>query len=156
MTRTFNRRASATYRLAVAALEALAEAEGPDAVTRAFAEAVWERRREGWAARHGLKPSGGHPCAARLLGGRQRCRWGCCPPPGADHVSLWHRNGRPAALVSQPYMLPWRDLAAVVDYCRRWGLEASVTAGASWHFPGETLLLEFRPPAPSKGGGPHA
>lgn len=116
---------------------------------RAFAEATWAGREEAWAARYRLKKSGGHPCIARLLG--KRCWYGGhgsydsppCSPPGADHASLWIRDGKPIAYVFQPYGLTNDTLHELLAFCDRWGLDVNIDTWPAGHFPGAVLWVEL-------------
>lgn len=69
--------------------------------------------------------------------------------PGSDHTRLFLKDKRPHIFTSEPYGLGWDDLKEIVAYCKEHGLEASVDAWDSWHFPGCTLLLQYRK-APTK------
>ena len=66
-----------------------------------------------------------------------------CDPPGTDHESMWLRGEEPEKFVSQPYTLDMETLRAMITYCRKRGLTFTIRGG-SWHFPGSTVLVEFR------------
>lgn len=134
------------YEAAVEALRRLLEAADANAVERAFAEVIGDHRRERWAKVHGLRQSGGYQLIRRLAGasGCERCAGGDCRPPGADHDSLWNKDGKPAVFVTQPYRLSWDSMVRMVDYCRQHALEADISADRSWHFPGWTVAVEYR------------
>lgn len=146
--RKFINKPSALYSQAVGALSTLIEAEGVDAALRAYAQATWEEHQEQYAKNHGLRPSKGRICLARLLG--KRCDFHSdhsgvpCRPPGADHDSLWLKDGKPYTYTSQPYSLTLEEMRALVALCDRHGLEVSVTTWPSWHFPGGVLTMEIR------------
>ena len=113
--------------------------------TPAFAEATATHRLLRYAQKWGLKRSRGTPCVQRLLA--RRCSEDCEDhrPPGADHVSFWLRDGKPYSYVFQPYGIgpeQFRDLAA---FAERVGLDVSIEALASWHYPGDTVLVELTP-----------
>jgi hypothetical protein len=145
-----------TFRDAVKALEKLMEEEGRDKAERAFAAAVWEKRKEHYAKALGLKESGGHPCLARLIG--KRCdqsqfylrtsheeKYAPCSLPAADdHASLWLKDGKPHSYVSQPYGMSPEDMRKLVKFCDEYGLTVNVNAWGSWWFPGHTLILQVR------------
>ncbi len=135
-----------SYQKAVASLQELAAAEGVNKAERAFAEAVSDeiRRRE----TEGLRES--TSCCIKWLLGR-RCYYHgggndrhACEPPATDHASLWNKNGKPEMFVSQPYGISWRQLRAIVAFCEAHGLEVSIDARGSWHFPGRTLRVTYR------------
>lgn len=137
------------YIKATQALAELVEAEGTDAAVRAYAEATWERKREGWAAKHGLQQTRGRVCLARLLG--KRCggfgrdvKGIPCQPPGADHCSLWLKEGHPEVFVSQPYGLSLKTMRELVALCDCTGLDVLVDTWPAWHFPGRVLMVEIR------------
>ncbi|HBT47265.1 MAG TPA: hypothetical protein DEA73_05220 [Peptococcaceae bacterium] len=145
--RHFVDRPSDLFREAVRALERLVEEKGLDMAERAFATAVWEKRREAFAKRLGVKPTTGHVCLNRLVKGHckgmelmfPKCFW---LPAANDHVSLWLKDGNLHVYVSQPYSLTLKDMRALVQFCDAHALDAVVSAG-SWHFPGSTLLIEI-------------
>lgn len=143
------------YREAVRALQAVVAVAGPGVptATQAFAEAVWEQHKTEYAASRGLTESKtNHACIRRLLG--RQCRSGGvereargdlppCWPPGADHSSLWNRDGKPVVFVMQPYPMSYATVRELVDFCERWGLQFSVSPWPSWHYPGAVVTLEI-------------
>lgn len=139
------------YEAAVAALKRLSAATGGNTavVAAAFAEAACLDREQAWAARFGLKPSGGHPCIARLWGKRCMCSDLKsdlpCYPPGADHRRLWLRDGKPAVYTFEPYHLDHETLRCLVEFCERWELELGIHAWPASHYPGEVLWVEITP-----------
>lgn len=58
-----------------------------------------------------------------------------------DHCSLWNRDRKYWAYISQPYVLETDDLREIVKRCDENGLHAQVRADASWHFPGMTVAV---------------
>ena len=83
-------------RAVVRALEALPEADP------ASAEAAHLKALEAWQRREGLTRSTGHACLGRLIGRQcaqsltKRTRQAVpCGLPGADHPTLWLRDGSP-------------------------------------------------------------
>ncbi|GFN22168.1 hypothetical protein [Thermanaeromonas sp. C210] len=125
--RYFVNRPSSPFHEAVQALERLAGEEGLEMAERAFATAVWEKRREAFAKRLGVKPTAGHVCLNRLVKGHckgtglmfPKCFW---LPVVNVHVSLWLRDGKPHVYVSQPYALTLKDMRALVQFCDRTAL----------------------------------
>jgi len=76
----------------------------------------------------GLKPTTGYVCIRRLAD--KQCRIGSfygrpceCRHPLFDHTSLYIKGGKPHTLVTQPYGLDNRDLAALLAMCEKYGLE---------------------------------
>ena len=85
---------------------------------------------------------------------RQFRRKGCDPvaekycwtePPISDHSSMHGQPGesKPSEYVTQPYQVSLKDLRDLVAYCDRNNLDCSIDPGASWHFPGRTLLISI-------------
>lgn len=142
----FNRKPSTLYVKAADMLRKLAEAEGLDAATRCYAEAMADLRLQQFASKY--KPSAGHACLGRLLG--KRCyqyRGGRtdvpCRLPGSDHYNLWLREGKPFLYTSEPYGLLMEDVEEMLAVCKAHGLTFDISAG-SFYFPGATLLVKVR------------
>lgn len=142
-------RRSELYESALTAIRALAEAEGTDLATRAYAEATWDLDRDGYAASRKLKLANGPVCIQRIHG--KRCRefssYGTrceCHPPADDHPSLWNKERKPERYLSQPYSLSTEDLRQVVAFVDRFDLDVVVTPWPSFHFPGSILSVEYR------------
>jgi hypothetical protein len=104
------------------------------------------QRENEWSKREGLKRSKAAPfCVCRLLG--KRCSsfgMGTCPNavPEADHPSLWLRDGKPVAFVSQPYQIG--DVEKLGSFCRDRDLRCTITTWPAWHYPGNALFVEIR------------
>jgi predicted TIM-barrel fold metal-dependent hydrolase len=104
-------------------------------------EATGGRRMASYIERRGVTLSSGWHFLERLTGRRavrdpMRFAW-------LDHPSLWIKAGKPFSFVSQPYGLSLQDLREIVAYCEEHDLDVSVDAGASWHYPGATVAVEF-------------
>lgn len=67
-------------------------------------------------------------------------KWGDCSPPGNDHGMLYNVDGKPKYYISQPYDIHHGTMAEMVDFAKKHGLRFMIT-GASWHFPGRTVLV---------------
>ncbi len=148
MSRFMSERSDA-YEDAVEALTRLLEQEGPDGVERAAAEVlapIREKRFCEWreVERYRDLPT---TCVAGLFGKKHRdpfCEH--CGPPACDHTDLFVKDGETVVFVTQPYRLAWEAMQKLVDYCRRFGLRADVSAQESWHFPGRTLVIGLARP----------
>ncbi len=140
---------SSTYKVAIDAMRQLAESEGAYAIERATAEILQPLRESLFLSTVGIREAKGHPCAKRLAG--KRCTM--ANPAGCDCLlerasaqrTLWNSDGHPAKLVAQPYELSFAELEEIVDYCRKYDLQCSVSGGTSWHFPGRTLFVQVEP-----------
>lgn len=139
---------------AVNTMKAMMEPRSEDVLIYAYAEATYERYKDDWASRHGVKQTpSGHACIARLLG--RQCKVGYdphganynsrppCHPPGDDHASLWLKDGKPAIYVFQPYSLGDKTIRELMEFCEKWGLSARINSMPSWHFPGVVLTVEL-------------
>lgn len=151
----FNSKPTPEWLAAVGALSKLSTSEVGDA----FAEVNELRLKDLYIKkRHGVKKSGGSACCFRLIGkqcgGSNRAiadhsRGLHAPQHCIDHASFWLKDGKAFSFVSQPYGVCWEGLCSLVDFCRKHGMEADITAG-SWHFPGSTVLIEITR-APPRG-----
>ncbi|EEG78368.1 hypothetical protein [Dethiobacter alkaliphilus] len=102
-----------------------------------FATVTSKERKKAWAEKHGLTESRGATTLKKFLGKDPGRKY----PPGADHKSIWNKDGKPYAYVMQPYSLGWTDLKALVDFCEQHGLDMSMDAQSSWDYPGRTMLI---------------
>ena len=156
MGRIFVSNPSKQYLKTVEMLEGLLGDENNEPV-RAYAAAVYEKSRNDWVAKNNLRQSGGHSCLNLLVG--KRCYlaydWPLgrtknhkhgglsCFPPGADHCSLWLRDGKPAVFVMQPYDLDGDMLFELVNLCRENNFHLEIKTWPAWHFPGAALMVEI-------------
>ena len=152
MEQIFNNQQSAKYQQAVAILRELLQAEGEDVANRAFAEAVSDDRKKAFLKSGGVKMvRGKHPCFYRLK--KERCPddhsqsdYPKCVlrSPIDDHIYEFTKNGKTDSLVAQPYEITHEELVKAVPFCELNGLRMNISVSDSWHFPGKTLLVEFR------------
>ena len=68
---------------------------------------------------------------------------GCCIQPGFDHTSQWNKDGRPFAIVTQPYSISDATLRDWMRLCQELGLTFRMDAWNSWHYPAHTILVMF-------------
>ncbi|MDQ4146347.1 MAG: hypothetical protein M3120_01390 [Pseudomonadota bacterium] len=147
------------FRAAVEAVARLIPARTDD---RAYAAAVADHKWQQYQEQHGVRPAK-HACIWRLIGKRclasRRLRqdddweedWSDewpdayfnCTPPGTDHPQLWVKDRKPYSYTSEPYGLSGQKLAKVLAFCEHFRLEVNIDADPSWHFPGNTLFVEF-------------
>lgn len=124
-----------SYDMVISLLREVKEAE------RAAAEGLTLNRWKEWK-NSGLSRSSSIPCLSKLVG--NRCPGNMyheCVPRGFDHTTMWTLNGKPYAVVTQPYTISMGDLELITDSVRALGLRFFITARDSWHFPGHTLAL---------------
>lgn len=135
------------YIEAVEAIRALADAEGLDEATRAYAEVAQPLRREEWMRQNGLTAEGGPKKFTEFILRRPwtvereiSINW----PEGCDHSTLWLKNGQPVLYTSEPYQLTDRELEDHLRFAKEHDLELFISAQYSMWFPGQTMLVEFR------------
>ena len=152
---SFVDRPTPAFGAVVRALEALPDAD------RADAEAAHLKALEAWHRREGLTRSTGHACLGRLIGRQcaqsltKRTRQAVpCGLPGADHPTLWLKDGIPEVYVTQPSQLDAQHMGQIAALCAGWGLQCTVRTWPAWHFPSTMLLIEVRrtpeTPAPTR------
>ena len=155
----FNKKPSPTYLQALSAMHKLMEEEGGDFVRRACADVTWEDNKRIFAKREGLKEAK-TSSIERLTGKRSEkeivrlfkessqsledySRLSEKPVlPKDDHSSLWLKDGKPYAYVSQPYQLSLNDVKKLASFCDEYNLDMLIEAYPSWHFPGEVLTVK--------------
>jgi hypothetical protein len=116
-----------------------------------FAPQPDERRdaaaKSAWATREGVKqdPSG-HACLRRLTdeAGAERHAGPCVHLPGADHSSMWMKEGKAHIYVTQPYDLTLERLEEMFRVGRRLGLTLRVDSAVAWHNPMAVLIEVLR------------
>lgn len=140
-------RKSAAWDTAYAALRTLLDEEGLNSVEQVFLQIAGQRRKENWQKQRNVIPSRSpHVCFYRLVG--KRCQGDECNSPhiipGADHCSEWRKDGHAAIIASQPYELSLSSLRKMVALCDENNLNVFVRAWESWHFPGASMLVEYR------------
>lgn len=147
MSGNFMDKPSVKYKQTVQILQQLLKEEGEENVTRAFAEASYEARKNAYSKSLGIElSSSGHVCIHRLLGNRcpnEECK---SPQiiPGSDHCSEWKKEGNTFVIVSQPYGIRYENIKNTITFCEEYGLEADINARLSWHFPGSTICIEYK------------
>lgn len=103
------------------------------------------RLRRAWAQREGVTAADHHFCLTRLTAeGCRRAGDTCHHLRGADHTSLWMKDGKPHIYVTQPYDLSLKRLDEMFRVCRRLGLTLRVDSAIAWHAPGAVLVEVLR------------
>lgn len=123
----------------------------PEAVER---DKLAEKLRKEYLKKYGLRPSSTSRELSPQIPGESKC-----VQRFRDHVSRFtaHGVGHPVAEVWQPYISLYREHAPFTQeeyiraaeeelrvYALDQGLTVRVSAAESWHYPGETFLIEFR------------
>ena len=67
---------------------------------------------------------------------------GVCMPRCMDHTSVWNKDGKVAAIVTQPYQLDEEDLAEIYALCKTIGVTVEISNGWNWHYK-EAMSLVF-------------
>ena len=56
-----------------------------------------------------------------------------CMPFCADHTSVWNKDGKVAAIVTQPYEIDEVDLKDIYTFCKNFGVTVEISAYWNWH-----------------------
>ena len=90
---------------------------------------LWQWKEEGYTE------SKRRPCLHFLAG--VKCTEdhfkGKCMPFCADHTSVWNKNGKVAAIVTQPYEIDEDDLEDIYTLCKNLGVTVRISAYWNWH-----------------------
>lgn len=149
----FNLKPSRRYNQAVNILRELSQAEGFNNACAAFNEVVSEERLNKYLADHGGSSIRmGHKCFYHLNGEKH------CPDtwsqsdyskcillaPIHDHLDELVKDRKTVSMLAQPYMITFQELKDTIEFCEKYGFEMEINAAQSWHFPGTTLLVEYK------------
>ena len=70
-------------------------------------------------------------------------RWsGDCMPFCEDHTSVWNKDGKVAAIVTQPYEIDEYDLEDIHALCKTLDIPVTVSNRWNWHYK-EVISLVF-------------
>ena len=58
-----------------------------------------------------------------------------CMPRCADHTTVWNKDGKIAAIVTQPYQINDEDIAEIYKLCRELALRVEISNKWNWHYP---------------------
>ena len=61
-----------------------------------------------------------------------------------DHPSYWNKNGKPFAVVGQPYQINEEDMKLACRICEEHSLSFYISTWPAWHYPDHVLFIEFR------------
>jgi len=67
---------------------------------------------------------------------------GICMPHCADHTSVWNKDGKVAAIVTQPYAIDEYDLEDIHALCKTLGIIVTVSNRWNWHYK-EVMSIVF-------------
>lgn len=142
--RSFKHNPSDSYWKTVQVLTELLDMEGLDSVQRAYADAVQNTIFLNYAANDQLQQSALPGDVASLNRGHAIIAGRSVRLKCEDHSTLWLKDGKPYRYVTQPYKLEISSMRELVDYCDRNSLSVRVNAFQSWHFPGNSLMVELK------------
>ena len=101
----------------------------------------------------GFTPSKRKPCLHKLggnkcpntsrYGGWESIRGDGCMPECMDHTSVWNKNGKMAAIVTQPYQMNEDDLGEIHQLCKETGTWVYVSNRLNWHYPAPDGVLSL-------------
>ena len=119
-----------------------------------FATALSERFLKDWKRSQKVTQSSGRPCIQKIRGKKcgvpyRNCE---CAPPGADHATLWSKDGKPTFYVSQPYGLDMATIEKMNEFCNKHELAYDIDAKGAFYYPSAALMVVFyhptKPPQP--------
>jgi len=67
---------------------------------------------------------------------------GTCLPVCEDHTSVWNKDGKVAAIVTQPYEIDEYDLEDIHALCKTLDITVTVSNRWNWHYK-EVISLVF-------------
>ena len=67
---------------------------------------------------------------------------GTCLPVCEDHTSVWNKDGKVSAIVTQPYELYGDDLAEIHALCKTLDITVTVSNRWNWHYK-EVMSIVF-------------
>ena len=67
---------------------------------------------------------------------------GTCLPLCEDHTSVWNKDGKVAAIVTQPYAIDEVDLENIYTLCKTLGITVTVSNRWNWHYK-EVMSIVF-------------
>lgn len=75
---------------------------------------------------------------------KKRNRYQIESTPLQDHAKLFRTSNKDMIFITQPYAnLDMFDKANIIEWANERGLEVEVSKDLSWHFPKETLLIQY-------------
>ncbi len=102
-----------------------------------FATVTSNERKKAWTESTGLKETKKMPTLKNFIGPNADRDY----PPGADHMSIWNKDGKPYAYVMQPYQLSAGEIKELTVFCEEHNLSLDIDSQRSWDYPGRTLLV---------------
>jgi hypothetical protein len=134
---------SKTYKDAVRTMKKLLKEEGRLNVIHAYSDAVSESVEIDRVKMFGI-PTANKAMVAHLVGEKPEIDH--YYNSFMDHTRERQREGEelPSVVESNPYTLGLEDLKEIIGACEKYGLRVIVSASESWHFPGRTVLVEFK------------
>jgi hypothetical protein len=136
---------SPEFAKAIKGIESLAKVAGVDTCRDAFATATADLVVEEFGTRNGVVPARGSVCIQRVLGKKCQDQYRFCPckPPGAEHASLWARDGEPKYYVTEHYRLDRSRLENAAEFAREHELEFEIVGGTGIHFPSKCFAIVY-------------
>ena len=59
----------------------------------------------------------------------------------ADHTSVWNKDGKVSAIVTQPYEIDEVDLEDIYTLCKNLGVTVRISAYWNWHSKDATSIV---------------
>jgi hypothetical protein len=133
---------------AVAALQQVFDKLGAGRAEDTYATALKARFLEEWKRSKKVTQSHGRICVQKIRGKKCALPYSdCeCTPPGADHATLWSKDGKPTFYVSQPYELDMATIEKMNEFCKKHELAYDIDGRGAFYNPGAVLMVVFYHP----------
>ena len=143
--KAFPTHSSPAFGQAIKSIESLAGAVGADACQDAFAMATADYLAEDFGISHGVVPARGSLCIQRLLGKKCQDQYRFCPckPPGAEHVSLWEKDGDARYYVSEHKRISRTIIEQAAAFARENELEFEIVGGEGSYYPSKCFAIIY-------------
>ena len=133
---------------AVAALQQVFDKLRAHGAQATYATALSDRFLEEWKRSQKVTQSAGKICVQKIRGKKcalpySQCE---CKPPGADHATLWSKDGKPIFYVSQPYELDMATIEKMNEFCKKHEFAYDIYAEGAFYNPGAALMVVFYHP----------
>lgn len=141
---------SPKFAKAIKALQELDKSAGIPACQDAFAHATAESLEKLFAMTHGVVPAKGPICIRRLLG--EKCllrtkKYCACNPPGAQHRSLWEKEGEVRYYVAELYRIDSTTVVEAVQFAQDAKLALEIIGGTGSYYPSKTFAMVYWNPS---------
>lgn len=109
--------------------------------TETHNQIIADKMMKEWAENKGLKQSNAQHSGLHFLEKAIPASTNMRDIPAGDHVTYWNKDGKPYAVVSQPYAFRNDEVITAAAMMEKYGLSVCVQTWPSWHFPGSVITM---------------